>query len=240
MYIYYLLYSTVMLINKNIYQLYSHLLSSIPPIESDILTIKEELLIYIEYLIGSINNIVENFPVKHTISMYNDIWTKLWEIIIYYSDITLILNTQWTIIRRSFENNIKINFKKEQVESIIKYITQNTITDNRMISVGILDYISQYNNDINIQQTFLDTFLNALSDNSLLVAAEAINGIIDMFSSDDPNPLWQKNGVYGKLKQFLPTYQKKIKNSFGIDKESMSRIKEMSLNLSRFIKYKKR
>lgn len=124
-----------------------------------------------------------------------------------------------------------------------------------MIAVGILDsviiYLYKDNNKIqNYGQQFMNVLLQSLNDNYLLVAAETINALIDLFNDDDNNSninkLWNENKILNKLKTFLPIYAKKIKNIFNtsskkeLDEVSMERIEVMYENLSGFIDYKKK
>lgn len=114
-----------------------------------------------------------------------------------------------------------------------------------MISVGVLDCIIIYlikDNKIQsvIGQEIVNILLQSLNDNYLLVAAESINAIIDMFNDDGPNKLWNDNKLLNKLKSFLPVYAKKIKNCKDLDEISMERVELMYENLSGFIDYKKK
>lgn len=78
-------------------------------------------------------------------------------------------------------------------------------------------------------------------ESHLLVIAEAVNSIIDIFADDDENKnhLFQSMAILQSLKELVPKFKAQI-NQEGrqLGREEFAYTRETSLNLTRFIKYK--
>lgn len=104
------------LISNNIFDSLLQTLYSIPSLENiNIIIIKTAIMNYIEYIIGNLNNIIENFPINSISKYLSDLWSNIWKLIPKYTDISFLLNLLWTIIRQSSEINLSLIITNEQV-----------------------------------------------------------------------------------------------------------------------------
>lgn len=104
------------LISNNIFDSLLQTLYSIPSLENiNMIIIKTAIMNYIEYIIGNLNNIIENFPINSISKYLSDLWSNIWKLIPKYTDISFLLNLLWTIIRQSSEINLSLIITNEQV-----------------------------------------------------------------------------------------------------------------------------
>lgn len=134
------------------------------------------------------------------------------------------------------------NTKSEEETDIISDIQKETI--------GMLGILCSETHPRVVNERICDTFLTLLSRSmeiSACVIGEVINALIDMYSADEGDPgnheaVFRSKGVLDAFQNSVPLLKKKIKaeeSKGALDFEDAEFLKEVALNGTRFIKYKR-
>lgn len=134
------------------------------------------------------------------------------------------------------------NNKSEEEMDIISDIQKETI--------GMLGILCSQTHPRVVNERICDTFLTLLSRSmeiSASVIGEVINALIDMYSADEGDPgnheaVFRSKGVLDAFQKSVPVLKKKIKSEESkgaLDFEDAEFLKEVALNGTRFIKYKR-
>ena len=81
--------------------------------------------------------------------------------------------------------------------------------------------------------------VRALEDPHVLVQAEAINAVMDIYGEDDCETAFRASGAPDALTGWVPAFKKKVKQEGkALGRDAFCHLKETALNAARFVKYK--
>lgn len=81
--------------------------------------------------------------------------------------------------------------------------------------------------------------VQAMEDPHVLVQAEALNALMDLYGDDDRDVAFRASGAPGALAVGVPAFRKKVKQEGkALGRDALCHLKETALNAARFVKYK--
>lgn len=81
--------------------------------------------------------------------------------------------------------------------------------------------------------------VRAMEDPHVLVQAEALNAVIDVYGDDDRDAAFRAVGLPAALVAGVPAFRRKVKQEGrALGRDALCHLKETALNASRFVKYK--
>ncbi|CAM9548975.1 unnamed protein product [Choristocarpus tenellus] len=85
-----------------------------------------------------------------------------------------------------------------------------------------------------------NALVRVLEDPHVLVQAEALNAIMDIYGDDSQDPAFRAAGMLTALATAVPGFRRKVKQEGSpLGRDALCHLKETSLNASRFVKYKR-
>lgn len=81
--------------------------------------------------------------------------------------------------------------------------------------------------------------VQALEDPHVLVQAEALNAVMDVYADDSKDDAFRASGAPAALATVVPAFKRKVKEEGkALGRDALCHLKETALNAARFIKYK--
>lgn len=81
--------------------------------------------------------------------------------------------------------------------------------------------------------------VQAMEDPHVLVQAEALNAVMDVYGEDGRDAAFRETGAPAALVEGMPAFRRKVKQEGGaLGRDALCHLKETALNGSRFVKYK--
>ena len=144
-------------------------------------------------------------------------------------------------LRRAAAAKQTIPISTDDATLILQRAVQSPSIETRVNAVGMLACVGQRSKDATEIAVIARCLVSALQDASLEVVAEALNAVFDVFSDEDFDSVFRTVG----LLQALEATSVAVKNKLRADRKALDRalvahVKETQLNLTRFIKYKKK
>ncbi|CAN0521738.1 unnamed protein product [Ectocarpus sp. 12 AP-2014] len=81
--------------------------------------------------------------------------------------------------------------------------------------------------------------VQAMEDPHVLVQAEALNAVMDVYGDDGLDAAFRASGAPAALAAGVPAFRRKVKQEGkALGRDAMCHLKETALNAGRFVKYK--
>uniref|UniRef100_A0A7S2V006 SYO1-like TPR repeats domain-containing protein n=1 Tax=Fibrocapsa japonica TaxID=94617 RepID=A0A7S2V006_9STRA len=90
-----------------------------------------------------------------------------------------------------------------------------------------------------LEEAVAGLLLRAVGDAQVVVQAEALNAVMDVYCDDARHPAFLRHALLPRLRDCLRGFKAKVKSEgVQVDREVQLHLKETKLNIARFISYK--
>ncbi|TMW68725.1 hypothetical protein Poli38472_006193 [Pythium oligandrum] len=150
-------------------------------------------------------------------------------------------SAMWSVLRRSSAAKQQLPIAGEDANLIMHSALQSPSVEARLNTVGLIGCVGQQSRDPAENAVVGRCLLASLSDSSLEVVTEALNALFDVYADEDFDATFKELGLLPALESTSAAIKSKLRaEQKQMDRDLLAHIKETQLNLTRFIKYKKK
>lgn len=160
----------------------------------------------------------------------------VWNFLTTLQDVDIVTSIMWTMLRKKMIQSNQITNQATIFANLVETSMNEEVRTNAIGILGEMGKSMSGNDSLLLAQLLLK---RVQQDTSLIVVSEALNSIFDIFGDEVKHKQVIQQSQMVQQLQSVPTLldqRLKVQRS-QLDKDTVSRVKETKVNLTRFIKY---
>jgi hypothetical protein len=160
----------------------------------------------------------------------------VWNFLTTLQDVDIVTSIMWTMLRKKVIQSNQITNQATIFANLVETSMNEEVRTNAIGILGEMGKSMSGNDSLLLAQLLLK---RVQQDTSLIVVSEALNSIFDIFGDEVKHKQVIQQSQMVQQLQSVPTLldqRLKVQRS-QLDKDTVSRVKETKVNLTRFIKY---
>jgi hypothetical protein len=147
----------------------------------------------------------------------------------------------WAVLRRCSLEKQQLPIAGDDADLLLGGALQSKSVETRLNAVGMVGCVGQQTTDASENAVVGRCLLAALRDANLEVVTETLNALFDVYGDETFDANFKQLGLLPALEAAVPAIKSKLRaEQKSMDRDLVAHVKETQLNLTRFIKYKKK